>query len=384
MEPAAREWRGWPKLIATAAAVATTCVGAGYASASGGGGVGTGEPPELTSVVCLEKCAGERTATVGSRVRLGGHELDHVDEVRFAAHSGRITVAPASTGSGAVEAKVPDGAVTGTVKVDAFGSQAETPRDEPLKIVAEGQIPDSGDFKLTSAEATPRTTFYDGLQAPRITYLFQGTKATDVRIEVVNRETKEVVRTWIDEDAEPSARNSAQWNGRDGDGALAGNGEYKFRIGNAAGGGVETTADAGFGFYKFRFPIAAKHSYGDGFGAGRNHQGQDVFADCGTTLRAARGGRVQWNKTHAAAGNYLVIDGKGTKTDFMYAHMKHRSPLQRGDRVRTGQRIGLVGETGNASGCHLHFEVWSSPGWYEGGHPLPSVGRLLKTWDRWS
>ncbi len=383
MEPATPNWRGWRKLIAAAAAAAA-CFSAGHASASGGGGIGTGDPPEVSGVVCLEKCAGERTATEGSRVRLDGNDLNHIDEVGFAAQGRRITVAPTSTGAGAVEAKVPHGAVTGTVKVSAFGSHAETPRDRPLKIVAEGQIPDSGDFRLTSAEATPQTTFYDGLQPPGISYLFQGDKATDVRIEVVDRATKEVVRTWIDEDAEPSARNSAQWDGRDGDGALAGNGEYKFRIGNAAGGGVETTADARFGFYKFRFPIAAKHSYGDGFGADRNHQGQDVFAKCGTTLRAARGGRVQWNKTHPAAGNYLVIDGKGTKTDFMYAHLKRRSPLQRGDRVRTGQKIGLVGETGNASGCHLHFEVWSGPGWYEGGHPLASVGRLLKTWDRWS
>ena len=101
-------------------------------------------------------------------------------------------------------------------------------------------------------------------------------------------------------------------------------------------------------------------------------------------MRAARGGRVQWNKTRSAAGNYLVIDGKGTQTDFMYMHLKRRSPLQRGDRVRTGQKIGLVGETGNATGCHLHFEVWSGPGWYEGGHALSSVSNLLKTWDRWS
>ena len=165
---------------------------------------------------------------------------------------------------------------------------------------------------------------------------------------------------------------------------MAPNGEYRFRIGSAAGGGVEATADTRFGYYKYRFPIAGRHSFGDGYGAGRGHQGQDVFAKCGTTLRAARGGRVQWNKVHSAAGNYLVIDGKGTRTDFMYAHLRRRSPLQKGDRVRTGQRIGQVGESGNASGCHLHFEVWSGPGWYEGGHALPSVTSMLKAWDRWS
>jgi murein DD-endopeptidase MepM/ murein hydrolase activator NlpD len=295
-----------------------------------------------------------------------------------------VAVAPRKARSGSVEAKVPDGAVSGTVKVKAFGSAAETPRDEPLKIVDEGQIPEGGDFRLVSAEATPQKTFYDGVAAPTVTYLFQGGKATDVRIDVVDRETKEVVETWVDEGAEPNTRNSARWDGRTAEGGLAANGEYKFRVGSAAGGGLKATEEAGFGYYKFRFPLAAKHGYGDGYGAGRGHQGQDVFARCGSTLRAARGGRVQWNKTHAAAGNYLVIDGKGTKTDFMYAHLKRRSPLQRGDRVRTGQKIGLVGDTGNASGCHLHFEVWSGPGWYEGGHALSSVTRLLKTWDRWS
>ena len=205
---------------------------------------------------------------------------------------------------------MPEGAVSGTVKVKAYGSEAETPRDEPLKVVAKDQIPAAGEFQLTSAEATPRTTFYDGVAAPTVTYLFQGGAATDVRIEVIDRDTREVVRTWVDEGAQPNTRNSARWNGRTDGGGLAANGEYAFRIGNASGGGLKATADSRFGYYKFRFPLTAKHSYGDGFGAGRGHQGQDVFAKCGATMRAARGGRVQWNKTHSAAGNYLVIDGK--------------------------------------------------------------------------
>jgi murein DD-endopeptidase MepM/ murein hydrolase activator NlpD len=384
MQPATPKGRGARKLSAAVVVLVVACVTATGASGSGGGGVATGEPPKLNAVTCLEQCAGIRTAAVGSVIRLDGKNLDGVDEVRLAGDGGRVLVKPREVDAGSVEAKVPEGAVSGTVKVRAYGSEAETPRDAPLKVVAKDQIPAAGEFRLTLAEATPRTTFYDGIAAPTLTYLFQGGAATDVRIAVIDRDTREVVRTWIDEGAQPNTRNSARWNGRTDGGALAANGEYAFRIGNASGGGMKATADSRFGYYKFRFPLTAKHSYGDGYGAGRGHQGQDVFAKCGATMRAARGGRVQWNKTHSAAGNYLVIDGKGTQTDFMYAHLKRRSPLQRGDRVRTGQKIGLVGETGNASGCHLHFEAWSGPGWYEGGHALSSVSTLLKAWDRWS
>ena len=61
-----------------------------------------------------------------------------------------------------------------------------------------------------------------------------------------------------------------------------------------------------------------------------------------------------------------------------------KSPFKEGDRVYTGQQIGTVGESGNASGCHLHFEIWSAPGWYEGGEFLRSVTKELKKWDSWS
>jgi murein DD-endopeptidase MepM/ murein hydrolase activator NlpD len=64
--------------------------------------------------------------------------------------------------------------------------------------------------------------------------------------------------------------------------------------------------------------------------------------------------------------------------------MLNRSSLAEGTRVRTGQVVGLVGQSGNATGCHLHFELWSTPGYYEGGAPMASVGEMLKTWDGWS
>jgi murein DD-endopeptidase MepM/ murein hydrolase activator NlpD len=122
------------------------------------------------------------------------------------------------------------------------------------------------------------------------------------------------------------------------------------------------------------------------FGAGRvghTHQGQDTFAKCGTRLVAARGGRVKYSGYERNAGYYIVIDGSMTGIDYAYMHLAEHSPFRTGDRVYTGQRIGSVGDTGDAVGCHLHFELWSAPGWYSGGHPfdpLPS----LRAWDSWS
>jgi murein DD-endopeptidase MepM/ murein hydrolase activator NlpD len=132
-----------------------------------------------------------------------------------------------------------------------------------------------------------------------------------------------------------------------------------------------------------RFPVPSRHSYGDGVGARRGHQGQDIFAACGKRILAARGGQVQFRDRDSSAGNYLVIDGNRTRVDYVYMHLR-RSGLRvhRGEHVRTGQRIAKVGQSGNAVGCHLHFEMWTRPGWYEGGHFMESVTKHLRAWDR--
>jgi murein DD-endopeptidase MepM/ murein hydrolase activator NlpD len=137
------------------------------------------------------------------------------------------------------------------------------------------------------------------------------------------------------------------------------------------------------------FPVRGRHNYGDAgarFGArrsGHRHQGQDVMARCGTPLVAARGGKVKFKQYHAAAGNYVVIDAAGTDVDYVYMHLAEPTPFRPGDRVYTGQRIGSVGDTGDAQGCHLHIELWTGPGWYDGGKPFDPLSSL-RAWDSWS
>ncbi len=145
--------------------------------------------------------------------------------------------------------------------------------------------------------------------------------------------------------------------------------------------------DRSFGYFDHVFPIRGKHTYGDGIGAprrGHGHQGVDVFADCGAPLEAARAGKVQFKGYQGGgAGYYVVIDGRQTGRDHVYMHLRGKADVGEGERLRTGERIGAVGDSGNASGCHLHFELWSKPGWYEGGRFL-NPRKKLKKWDRWT
>jgi murein DD-endopeptidase MepM/ murein hydrolase activator NlpD len=131
------------------------------------------------------------------------------------------------------------------------------------------------------------------------------------------------------------------------------------------------------------FPVLGRFSFGtfvNAFGGGRGHQGQDILADCGTPVVAARGGTVEAVKWQSAAGNYAVMNA-ADGSSHAYMHLLEPSSLQRGDEVSAGQRIGRVGQTGRASACHVHFELWTAPGWYQGGEPidpLPFLRRLAR------
>ncbi|MGA8219393.1 MAG: peptidoglycan DD-metalloendopeptidase family protein [Solirubrobacterales bacterium] len=169
-------------------------------------------------------------------------------------------------------------------------------------------------------------------------------------------------------------------------------GTYQLRLADA---GTARASVAGgqtqpFAMHLHQFPVPGAHSYGgadSGFGAprsGHTHQGQDLPAACGEKLYVFEKGQVTVNAYQAGgAGYYVVIHGLITGTDAVYMHLKAPSWAPVGTGVTAGQQIGKVGETGDAQGCHLHFERWSAPGWYVGGaayDPLPE----LQYWDSYS
>jgi len=259
-----------------------------------------------------------------------------------------------------------------------------------------------------AAGVTFRRVSKRAVSAATLTYVSHARGPLQVRVDVVR--VADGYSVFTDErTVAPETTQKVGWNGRASSG-LALDGRYQLRIGlagadassttgaAAGGGGASPEAAAPppgsasvktFTFVGAVFPVRGPHDYGQGgaaFGAGRaghTHEGQDVMADCGTPLVAARGGIVIQRAFQALAGNYLVIQDPITGQSNMYAHLRAPAIVRRGQRVETGQPIGVVGETGDATACHLHFEIWTSPGWYRGGAPIDPLP-TLQAWDRLS
>lgn len=88
------------------------------------------------------------------------------------------------------------------------------------------------------------------------------------------------------------------------------------------------------------------------------HLGTDIGAACGTNIYAAHGGTVSYAGWNGVYGNFIRIDlGEGGVQN-EYGHILMGGlKVHVGDQVSVGQVIALVGKTGGATGCHLHFGV---------------------------
>lgn len=87
----------------------------------------------------------------------------------------------------------------------------------------------------------------------------------------------------------------------------------------------------------------------------KSHQGIDFAARIGTPVHATGDGVVTASEWASGYGHRVIIDhGFGYTT--IYAHL-HKKMVKAGDKVTRGQRIGTVGNSGNSTGPHLHYEV---------------------------
>ena len=120
------------------------------------------------------------------------------------------------------------------------------------------------------------------------------------------------------------------------------------------------------------FPVYGPASFGDSFGAPRPnipggwHHGEDIFAPLGTPLLAVADGTLH-TIGFTPIGGYRLWLRDDAGNEFYYAHLSAYSPLAvEGRRVKAGDVIGFVGDSGDAEGGspHLHFEI----------HPAAMVG----------
>jgi murein DD-endopeptidase MepM/ murein hydrolase activator NlpD len=387
------------------------CLGAfapgAAAQTTGGGGMYVAQP-KVAKVSCVSRCASKRRAQGGSMLKIRGSGLGSAQELVFHGSYGSrddLTVPARPRGDTVLRARVPGGAVTGPVSVSTSQGASSRP-SPPVAILPPpppapnavlSPVPGPSDAGAPQIETgTSRTKAYVGARrAVTFSYRVSGPVPSALTVELVSAADGSVVKSWAPPPPAAGEVKSVTWNGRIGR-AAAMSGRYSFRLTAATPeGAVARSAQTGdlerdaFDLYDHVFPVRGRHDYGGsgaGFGSGRaghSHQGHDVFAACGTRMVAARGGRVKFEQYHAAAGHYIVVDGAGTDLDYAYMHLAEPSPFQPGDRVFTGQQIGSVGDSGNAQGCHLHFELWGAPGWYDGGEPFDPLP-ALQAWDSWS
>jgi murein DD-endopeptidase MepM/ murein hydrolase activator NlpD len=103
--------------------------------------------------------------------------------------------------------------------------------------------------------------------------------------------------------------------------------------------------------YKINYPYGVRNPrYGTGY-----HTGDDYASPVGTPVVAVRKGTIKWSDGNGGAyGNWIGLEADNGRV-YVYCHLSARH-VKKGQKVKAGQRLGLVGRTGKVTGPHLHFE----------------------------
>lgn len=106
---------------------------------------------------------------------------------------------------------------------------------------------------------------------------------------------------------------------------------------------------------RFAWPVSGPVESQFGMRNGTRHDGIDIKVKEGTLIKASGDGRAVYVSTMRGYGNMVIIKHAD---DFytVYAHNK-KNLVKDGDKVSKGDVIAIVGDSGNAEGSHLHFEV---------------------------
>ena len=313
----------------------------------------------VTSLRCVERaaepCRARDSAVAGGKLRMRGNDLGGSRTVWFRGGDGPgddVSAIVAERGSTRLEVRVPIAANSGPVDVEG--------------------VPAAENVRVTAPEGVRHDTYFIG-DARRPSLTFAATSSGPVTVEVVSLEDRTVVRR-LAVDAQAGS-NAVTWDGRTAD-VLAPQGRYEMRLeGDAEGETFELLAHI--------FPIRGAHDLGrtatNGFGGGRGHNGQDMFAACGTPVVAARAGKVREVAYNGAAGNHVVITSSVTGFDYVYMHLNARPLVREGDRVDTRQPLGAGRADRQRVGLPSALRAVEGPGLVRGragDRPLRAPARL--------
>ena len=243
--------------------------------------------------------------------------------------------------------------------------------------------------KLVTKRTRPPSVFFlGGLTQPTVTVT--ASKRGTATVNVMDANTGLPVMSYA-LSYDGAGAQTVAWKGETSLGTWALDSEYRFELSASNDAAAALSGQTKpFSLRRHHFPVPGTHSYGGSgsrFGAGRaghTHQGQDLAASCGEKLYATEAGTITTNAYQASgAGYYIVIQGAYTGTSHVYMHLQKPAWAPEGTVVYPGQQLGKVGTTGSSTGCHLHFERWTAPGWYLGGSPYDPLAEL-QAWDAYS
>lgn len=180
--------------------------------------------------------------------------------------------------------------------------------------------------------------------------------------------------------------NTYEWNDKELAKWAAALGDRGASIGASAGastgaaGGTTPTISTGTAVYPVSGGTVTRHGTA-------GHKAADIAAPAGTPVQAATGGTIlmvidkysasdNWRSDGTKTedyGNLVVIQGDDGNA-YYYAHLGSVENLSEGQRIEAGSQLGTVGNTGNSTGPHLHFEMRKGGRSGEQLDPLEELG----------